>query len=58
MAEGVVRALWDGRSVCSAREGGGRALPSYGCGVQVSRDAPPPLPGGYETRDTRARQRR
>ena len=50
MAEGVVRA---GRFCGSAREGGGRALPSLlltagGCAcAQVSRGAPPPLPGGY-----------
>ena len=50
MAEGVVRA---GRFGGSAREGGGRALPPYSLRLlaacaQVSRDAPPPLPGGYK----------
>ena len=50
VAEGVVRA---GRFGGSAREGGGRALPPYSLRLlaacaQVSRDAPPPLPGGYK----------
>ena len=49
MAEGVVRA---GRFGGSAREGGGRALPPHSSRLvavraQVSRGAPPPLPGGY-----------
>ena len=49
MAEGVVRA---GRFGGSAREDGGRALPPYTpygwwLRAQVSRDALPPLPGGY-----------
>ena len=50
MAEGVLRA---GRFGGSAREGGSRALPPYNLRLvavraQVSRDAPPPLPGGYK----------
>ena len=53
MAEGVVRA---GRFGGSAREGGGRALYlltpySWWLRAQVSRDAPPPLPGGYTLGD-------